>query len=87
MTGNGSDANNFVVGISSKKLLRRADRDPTSFIFHLDATYKLTQVGYRSSSAYRTEQDGFTYWRFLLCHSSSNSTVKYCVYCSKSFGR
>ncbi|OWZ20201.1 LOW QUALITY PROTEIN: hypothetical protein PHMEG_0005401 [Phytophthora megakarya] len=29
-----------------KQLLRRADRDPASFIFHVDATYKLTQVGY-----------------------------------------
>ncbi|KAG6608822.1 uncharacterized protein IUM83_14815 [Phytophthora cinnamomi] len=46
ITGNGSDSDPFVVGISSKKLLRRADRDPESFIFHLDATYKLTQVGY-----------------------------------------
>ncbi|KAE9265846.1 hypothetical protein PR003_g32329, partial [Phytophthora rubi] len=45
-TGNGSDRDPFVVGVSSKKLLRRADRDPESFIFHMDATYKLTQVGY-----------------------------------------
>eukprot|EP00644_Phytophthora_capsici_P005987 jgi/Phyca11/98472/e_gw1.2.1193.1 len=45
-TGNGGDADPFVVGVSSKKLLRRADRDPDSFVFHIDATYKLTQVGY-----------------------------------------
>ncbi|RLN66963.1 hypothetical protein BBJ28_00026211 [Nothophytophthora sp. Chile5] len=44
--GNGSDANPFVLGISTKKLLRQADRDPSSFVLHLDATYKLTQVGY-----------------------------------------
>jgi hypothetical protein len=26
--------------------LRNADRDPGSFILHIDATYKLSQVGY-----------------------------------------
>ncbi|GMF43447.1 unnamed protein product [Phytophthora fragariaefolia] len=46
VVGNGSDANPFVVGISTKKLLREADRDPNSFLLHLDATYKLTHVGY-----------------------------------------
>ncbi|ETL45745.1 hypothetical protein L916_04227 [Phytophthora nicotianae] len=44
-TGIGSDADPFVVGISSKKLLRCADRDPESFVFYMDSTYKLTQVG------------------------------------------
>ncbi|KAJ8527456.1 hypothetical protein ON010_g14806 [Phytophthora cinnamomi] len=46
VVGNGSDANPFVVGISTKKLLRQAHRDPSSFVLHLDATYKLTQAGY-----------------------------------------
>ncbi|ETI56911.1 hypothetical protein F443_00710, partial [Phytophthora nicotianae P1569] len=45
-TGIGSDADPFVVGISSKKLLRCADRDPESFVFYMDSTYKLTQVGH-----------------------------------------
>ncbi|ETN12824.1 hypothetical protein PPTG_08862 [Phytophthora nicotianae INRA-310] len=46
MVGNGSDARPFVVGVTTKKLLRQADRDPDSFILHVDATYKLTQTGY-----------------------------------------
>ncbi|OWZ11619.1 hypothetical protein PHMEG_00015330 [Phytophthora megakarya] len=46
IVGNGSDTNPFVVGVSTKKLLRQADRDPATFILHLDATYKLTQAGY-----------------------------------------
>uniref|UniRef100_H3GH81 MULE transposase domain-containing protein n=1 Tax=Phytophthora ramorum TaxID=164328 RepID=H3GH81_PHYRM len=46
VVGNGSEAKPFVVGISTKKLLRQADRDPSSFVLHIDATYKLTQVGY-----------------------------------------
>ncbi|RLN51305.1 hypothetical protein BBJ28_00023740 [Nothophytophthora sp. Chile5] len=46
VTGNGSDRNPFIVGVSSKKLLRRADRDPRSFVLHIDATYKLTQLAY-----------------------------------------
>ncbi|OWZ15643.1 hypothetical protein PHMEG_00010681 [Phytophthora megakarya] len=43
---NGSDAHSFVVGVTTKKLLHQADRDPASFILHVDATYKLTQTGY-----------------------------------------
>ncbi|KAE9050496.1 hypothetical protein PR001_g2357 [Phytophthora rubi] len=46
VVGNGSDANPFVLSISTKKLLRQADRDPSSFMLHLNATYKLTQAGY-----------------------------------------
>ncbi|KAG2782921.1 hypothetical protein PC129_g12117 [Phytophthora cactorum] len=46
VVGNGSNADPFVIGVSAKKLLRRADRDPASFILHVDATYKLTQIGY-----------------------------------------
>jgi hypothetical protein len=43
---NGSEAKLFVVGVTTKQLLRQADRDPSSFVLHIDATYKLTQVGY-----------------------------------------
>ncbi|OWZ12756.1 hypothetical protein PHMEG_00014031 [Phytophthora megakarya] len=44
--GNGTDKDPFVVGITTKNLLRHADRDPASFVLHIDATYKLSQVGY-----------------------------------------
>jgi hypothetical protein len=46
IVGNGCDGNPFVVGVSTKKLLRQADRDPSTFVLHINATYKLTQVGY-----------------------------------------
>ncbi|GMF21285.1 unnamed protein product [Phytophthora lilii] len=46
VVGNGSDSDPFVLGISTKKLLRQADRDPSTFVLHVDATYKLAQVGY-----------------------------------------
>ncbi|GMF48030.1 unnamed protein product [Phytophthora fragariaefolia] len=46
VVGNASDANPFLIGISTKKLLREADRDQSSFLLHLNATYKLTQIGY-----------------------------------------
>uniref|UniRef100_H3H3V0 MULE transposase domain-containing protein n=1 Tax=Phytophthora ramorum TaxID=164328 RepID=H3H3V0_PHYRM len=42
--GNGTDQDPFVVGITTKKLLQNADRDPGSFILHIDATYKLSQT-------------------------------------------
>ncbi|OWZ22654.1 hypothetical protein PHMEG_0002598 [Phytophthora megakarya] len=44
--GNGSDANPFFVGISTKARLRQAARDPGSFMLHIDAAFKLTQVDY-----------------------------------------
>ncbi|OWZ17161.1 hypothetical protein PHMEG_0008939 [Phytophthora megakarya] len=44
--GNGSDENPFLVGSTTKCLLRNATRDPTSFVFHTDGTIKLNQVGY-----------------------------------------
>ncbi|KAG2818336.1 hypothetical protein PC111_g12344 [Phytophthora cactorum] len=37
VVGNGSNADPFVIGVSAKKLLRRADRDPASFILHSKA--------------------------------------------------
>ncbi|EGZ22405.1 hypothetical protein PHYSODRAFT_406631, partial [Phytophthora sojae] len=42
--GNGADANPFLVGITSKALLRQADRDSSSFVLHIDATSKLNHV-------------------------------------------
>eukprot|EP00644_Phytophthora_capsici_P000870 jgi/Phyca11/108898/e_gw1.16.660.1 len=46
VVGNGSDGKPFLVGFTTKALLRQADRDPSTFIFHVDATYKANQVGY-----------------------------------------
>ncbi|POM62052.1 LOW QUALITY PROTEIN: hypothetical protein PHPALM_28833, partial [Phytophthora palmivora] len=46
IVGNGTDSKPFLVGITSKTLLMRLDRDPTSFILHIDATFKLNQVNY-----------------------------------------
>ncbi|ETN19828.1 hypothetical protein PPTG_21179 [Phytophthora nicotianae INRA-310] len=39
--GNGSDHKPFIIDMTTKVLLTRVDRDPGSFIFHIDATYKL----------------------------------------------
>ncbi|POM66915.1 Hypothetical protein PHPALM_17151 [Phytophthora palmivora] len=36
----------FAVGVSSKLLLCQLDRDPATYVLHLDATYKLGQVEY-----------------------------------------
>ncbi|KAE9213906.1 hypothetical protein PF004_g15203 [Phytophthora fragariae] len=44
--GNGSDEHPFLVGLTSKRLLRNAARDPASFVFHMDATFKLNQLSY-----------------------------------------
>ncbi|KAG3154460.1 hypothetical protein PI124_g9616 [Phytophthora idaei] len=44
--GNGSDAWPFLVGMTTKALLRNAARDPGTFVLHLDATFKLNSVGY-----------------------------------------
>ncbi|KAG2759719.1 hypothetical protein PC129_g19504 [Phytophthora cactorum] len=44
--GNGSDARPFLVGMTTKALLRNAARDPSTFFLHLDATFKLNSVGY-----------------------------------------
>ncbi|RLN89317.1 hypothetical protein BBJ28_00023230 [Nothophytophthora sp. Chile5] len=45
-TGRGSDSDPFFVAISTKKMVKRLDRDPASFILHMDATFKLSQVDY-----------------------------------------
>ncbi|KAG2783809.1 hypothetical protein Pcac1_g6585 [Phytophthora cactorum] len=39
--GNGSDARPFLVGMTTKALLRNSARDPGTFVLHLDATFKL----------------------------------------------
>ncbi|KUF85688.1 hypothetical protein AM588_10000984 [Phytophthora nicotianae] len=46
IVGRGSDTDSFVVGVSSKQLLLRLDREPDAYVMHLDATYKLSQVDY-----------------------------------------
>ncbi|OWZ02792.1 LOW QUALITY PROTEIN: hypothetical protein PHMEG_00025584 [Phytophthora megakarya] len=38
-----SDETPFLVGLTNKCLLRNATRDPTSFEFHIDGTFKLNQ--------------------------------------------
>ncbi|OWY94388.1 LOW QUALITY PROTEIN: hypothetical protein PHMEG_00035902 [Phytophthora megakarya] len=46
VVGNGSDANLFVIGVTTKAMLLRMNRPPESFVFHLDATYKTNQCDY-----------------------------------------
>ncbi|ETP37992.1 hypothetical protein F442_14274 [Phytophthora nicotianae P10297] len=44
--GSGADENPFLVGVSSKTLLRQADQNPATFVLHMDATFKLNHVDY-----------------------------------------
>ncbi|KAG2803325.1 hypothetical protein PC129_g18754 [Phytophthora cactorum] len=44
--GNGSDEKPFLVGLTTKRLLLNAARDPGTFVFHMDTTFKLNQVVY-----------------------------------------
>ncbi|OWZ18518.1 hypothetical protein PHMEG_0007379 [Phytophthora megakarya] len=44
--GNGSDENSFIVGFSTKAVIRQTEREPGIFIFHVYATYKTNQVDY-----------------------------------------
>ncbi|ETP11504.1 hypothetical protein F441_12980 [Phytophthora nicotianae CJ01A1] len=46
VVGDGSDDRPFVVGVTTKSLLRSANRDPASVILHVDATFQLDQVSY-----------------------------------------
>lgn len=46
VVGDGSDGDPFIVGMSSKAMMKRLARPPESFILHLDATFKLNQVDY-----------------------------------------
>jgi len=41
VVANGSDEKSFVVGITTKALVLRMLLPPESFIFHVDATYKM----------------------------------------------
>ncbi|ETP11210.1 hypothetical protein F441_13260 [Phytophthora nicotianae CJ01A1] len=46
MWGTALTKNHFLVGLTTKRLLLNAARDPETFVFHMDATFKLNQVGY-----------------------------------------
>ncbi|KAE9016627.1 hypothetical protein PR002_g13610 [Phytophthora rubi] len=46
IVGDGSVVHPFVVGVTTKALLRTAKRDPATFILHVDATFQLDQVSY-----------------------------------------
>lgn len=46
VVGDGSDEEPFIIGFTTKRLRRRMDRAPETFVFHLDATYKLSQLDY-----------------------------------------
>ncbi|EGZ06181.1 hypothetical protein PHYSODRAFT_406959, partial [Phytophthora sojae] len=41
--GEGTEADPFVLAFSTKLLLKNLDRDPDTFVFHMDATFKLTK--------------------------------------------
>ncbi|KAG6610248.1 uncharacterized protein IUM83_00989 [Phytophthora cinnamomi] len=43
---NGSDERLFLVELTAICLMRNAARDPNSFVFHMDGTFKLNQVAY-----------------------------------------
>ncbi|KAE9183979.1 hypothetical protein PF004_g23793 [Phytophthora fragariae] len=44
IVGDGSVVHPFVVGVTTKALLRTAKRDPATFILHVDATFQLDQL-------------------------------------------
>ncbi|ETO84099.1 hypothetical protein F444_01961 [Phytophthora nicotianae P1976] len=44
--GNGSDEKPFLVGLTTKRLLLNAARDPDSFVFHMDATVVKRQLAF-----------------------------------------
>ncbi|EGZ25570.1 hypothetical protein PHYSODRAFT_257835 [Phytophthora sojae] len=46
ITGDGSDKHPFVVGVTTKVLLRSAKCDPASVILHVDATFQLDRLSY-----------------------------------------
>ncbi|ETM35548.1 hypothetical protein L914_17574 [Phytophthora nicotianae] len=64
--GNGSDVNPFLVGLPTKWLLPNSTRDPESFVFHMDATFKLNQVGYPVIAGSLICVARFTLWHFTL---------------------
>ncbi|EGZ22581.1 hypothetical protein PHYSODRAFT_371190, partial [Phytophthora sojae] len=48
VVGIGSGTKPFIVGVTSRRLLTQADREAGSLLLHVDATFKLNQVGYPS---------------------------------------
>ncbi|OWZ05748.1 hypothetical protein PHMEG_00022098 [Phytophthora megakarya] len=46
VVGSGADDDAFIVGMTSKRLLERANRDPATFMLHVDTTFKLNLVDY-----------------------------------------
>ncbi|DAZ96318.1 TPA: hypothetical protein N0F65_008442 [Lagenidium giganteum] len=44
--GRGSDEDPFLLGVTSKRLLRQMDAPTDTFVFHVDATFKLSTLGY-----------------------------------------
>ncbi|OWZ05740.1 LOW QUALITY PROTEIN: hypothetical protein PHMEG_00022110 [Phytophthora megakarya] len=44
--GKGTDDDPFILGITSKRLLQFAARDPSTFVLHVDATFKLNSFYY-----------------------------------------
>ncbi|RLN95084.1 hypothetical protein BBJ28_00000085 [Nothophytophthora sp. Chile5] len=44
--GDGFDGDPFFAGVLTKNLLYRLDRPPATFVFYMDATFKLNQMGY-----------------------------------------
>jgi hypothetical protein len=46
VVGDGSDSMPLLVGMTTKAMLRRMDRPPESFVFHLDTTFKTNTLSY-----------------------------------------
>ncbi|KAH9103375.1 hypothetical protein AeMF1_020278 [Aphanomyces euteiches] len=44
--GYGGDSGPFMVGVTTKALLHQMNRDPSTFIFHWDATYKINSKAF-----------------------------------------
>ncbi|GMF80378.1 unnamed protein product [Phytophthora fragariaefolia] len=44
--GDDSDENRLVIGVTTKFMLRAANRIPRNFVFHMDATFNLVLYGY-----------------------------------------
>ncbi|DAZ93848.1 TPA: hypothetical protein N0F65_002179 [Lagenidium giganteum] len=44
--GRGSDEDPFLLGVTSKRLLRLMDASTDAFVFHVDAAFKLSTLGY-----------------------------------------
>lgn len=44
--GIGSDTKPSIVGVTSRRFLMQANREPSSLLLHVDVTFKLIKVGY-----------------------------------------